>query len=101
VPYKAVTLKPAIVVYRKARLSAKDRGYDREHRAWRKAILERDPICRMCGSERSTHADHIISVSKRPDLRLELSNGQGLGQRCHSIKTASQDGGFGNPIKSL
>lgn len=98
-PYKARVLTPIGYRPRQQRLSPKERGYDRAHREWRRIVLARDPICRMCGLEPATHADHIISVSRRPDLRLDPSNGQGLGHRCHSVVTAKYDGGFGNPRK--
>lgn len=100
-PFKAHTLRPLNqpVYEPKPRLSARERGYDPDHRFWRKAILARDQICRCCGNARASHADHIVSIHKRPDLRLDLRNGQGLCHSCHSKKTASDDGGYGNRIR--
>jgi len=102
VPFKAQVLRPLnLPAYEpKPRLSAKDRGYDADHRFWRKAILARDQICRRCGNARASHADHIVSISKRPDLRLDLRNGRGLCASCHSVVTAKHDGGFGNKLRA-
>ena len=59
------------------------------HRAWRRLILNRDPICVMprCGRA-STDADHIIPLSMGGTW--ELSNGAGRCHRCHSRKTARE-----------
>lgn len=75
--------------YDDARGSASARGYGARHREWREAVLKRDPICRMCGAERSKHADHIVPV-KRGGARFDLSNGQGLCHGCHNRKTARE-----------
>jgi len=72
------------------------RGYcDAKHRAWRQAVLERDAyMCRHCsrvlGRKGEAHADHIIPVKLRPDLRYELSNGQTLCATCHQRKTNAE-----------
>jgi len=95
-PYKASTLKPHVIHRPRPRLSAKERGYDRDHRAIRKLVLARDPICRMCGRAPSSHADHKITIRERPDLRFDLGNLQGVCASCHSRKTAAKDHGFGN-----
>ena len=50
-------------------------------------ILARDPICKVCGKKASIQVDHIIDISKRPDLRLDTKNLQGLCIECHSAKT--------------
>jgi hypothetical protein len=45
--------------------------------------LEREPYCRMCAMDgRTRRADHIESIAKRPDLRLDPSNLQSA--RCRS-----------------
>lgn len=67
--------------------SRASRGYPTD-KAWsrvRSFILARDPICRLCENECSDTVDH-----RRPLERggtNEDDNLQGLGARCHSIKT--------------
>ena len=78
------------------RPNAYQRGYvDLKHFAWRQAVLLRDnwqcQACgRVCGKKREAHADHIVPVSERPDLRYEVSNGQCLCVSCHSRKTCAE-----------
>jgi hypothetical protein len=80
---------------RDARPNAAARGYcDGRHKAWRLAVLERDnwqcKACgRVCGRKREAHADHIIPVAVRPDLRYEVDNGRCLCHSCHSRRTAT------------
>jgi 5-methylcytosine-specific restriction protein A len=62
----------------------------------RERVLVRDPVCRICNRAPSRHADHIIPLA-RGGTNHE-SNYQGTCHSCHSAKTASHDGGFGNPI---
>lgn len=72
-----------------------------EHRAWRAAVIERDPWCvdpmrrHANALVPASHADHIVDV--RHGGAWTLENGRGLCPSCHSAKTASEDGGFGNP----
>jgi len=78
---------------REQRPNASARGYcDGKHKAWRAAVLLRDDYTcrscgRVCGSKREAHADHIIPVVQRPDLRYVEANGQCLCHSCHSRKT--------------
>lgn len=78
---------------REQRPNAAARGYcDNRHKAWRLAVLVRDGYTcracgRVCGAKREAHADHIIPVAQRPDLRYEVDNGQCLCHSCHSRKT--------------
>lgn len=46
--------------------------------------------------QRHLHADHVIPVQERPELRLVLNNLQTRCNACHSRKTAREDGGFGH-----
>lgn len=79
---------------REQRPNAAARGYcDGKHKAWREAVLLRDDYTcrscgRVCGSKREAHADHIVPVVQRPDLRYMVDNGQCLCASCHSRKTA-------------
>jgi 5-methylcytosine-specific restriction endonuclease McrA len=73
-----------------ARPNASARGYtDKQHRKWRQAVLTRDAwACVDCGRiDQANHADHIVPVAERPDLRYELSNGACRCRACHSRKT--------------
>ena len=75
------------------RPNAAARGYcSVRHKAWRAAVLARDGYAcrdcgRVCGQKREAHADHIVPVKVRPDLRYEVDNGQCLCASCHSRKT--------------
>jgi 5-methylcytosine-specific restriction protein A len=89
-----------------ARPNAYRRGYcDSRHFAWRQAVLLRDNWqCRecgaICGRSRQAHADHVIPVVVRPDLRYDVANGQCLCHSCHSRKTATdQCANFGVPTE--
>ena len=64
-------------------------------RNFRKMILNRDPICKICGRSASREVDHIKPIKQGGD-QLDSDNAQGLCKPCHSRKTASEDGGFGN-----
>lgn len=61
--------------------------HQKGYKIWRRKVLEKDPICRICKKRKSTDADHIKPVSKFPKLALVVSNGQGLCEICHKAKT--------------
>lgn len=65
----------------------------REGREWARKVIERDGECRMCGHVGSTdnplQADHIEPVSIRPELALDLNNGQAL-CRKHNIAKSNK-----------
>jgi 5-methylcytosine-specific restriction protein A len=77
-----------------------ERGYGRAHRAFRRAVLRRDPTCVIDGcGQPSEHADHHPhSLRELRTLGLDPyqpSRGRGLCQRHHSTETArSQPGGW-------
>lgn len=75
------------------RPSAAARGYDYQWQIRRQYVLDRDPVCRICGTSPSEEVDHIIPRARGGSDRSE--NLQGLCKSCHSRKTASEDGGFG------
>lgn len=62
-------------------------------------VLRRDPICVLCNRAVSRIADHIVPFKGIWELFVDLTNLRGVCKECHDKKTASQDGGFGNPIK--
>ncbi|MFF1655801.1 HNH endonuclease [Streptomyces sp. NPDC058255] len=60
---------------------------------WRKrraAILERDPVCVLCGVRESTVADHIVPK----DDHHEPEDLQGVCEPCHRQKTAQEAAAF-------
>lgn len=68
---------------------------------WRKlrgTVLARDPICKICKRVASNVADHIRPHRGIWALFCDLANLQGLCEECHNRKTATEDGGGGNPI---
>ncbi len=74
--------------YERERATATQRGYGALHRKWRRIILNRDPVCKICGRAPSTEADHIDGNNRN----LSLENGQGLCKTCHSKKTVKEQG---------
>jgi 5-methylcytosine-specific restriction protein A len=61
--------------------------------------LKQHPLCVKCLEEGkitiATVVDHIIPHKGAMVLFWQVENHQALCQRCHSIKTAKEDGGFG------
>jgi len=76
-------------VYDQQRGSPAARGYDARHRAFRAVVLARDRICKACGRERSTYADHIIPL-KQGGAKLYPRNGQGMCSRCDQVKRGQE-----------
>ncbi len=76
----------------RVRGTAAKRGYNGRHRKWRKMVLARDPICKVCDEATSTIADHIVPLDpSRPwEGDWSLDNGQGVCQACHNAKTARE-----------
>jgi 5-methylcytosine-specific restriction enzyme A len=71
------------------------RGYDRHWRIIRAQFLKFHPVCvtKSCGAP-AKHVDHVIPLEGGGTNQWE--NLQPLCPSCHSRKTATQDGGFGN-----
>lgn len=84
--------------------TATERGYDGRWRKARAAFLRRNPLCVHCGREglvvAATVVDHIIPHKGDMVAFWDSTNWAGLCRSCHSKKTASEDGGFGNNVRN-
>ena len=73
--------------------------YDRRWREFREAYLAAHPLCIQCGKNArltaATEVDHIVPLNDG-GAQYDESNCQGLCKSCHSRKTATEDGAFGN-----
>lgn len=68
-------------------------------RAWQKIradYLKHFPFCVDCG-ELASEVDHLIPIKQGGTHDHE--NLRSRCKKCHSRKTAKNDGGFGNPVK--
>ena len=84
--------------YDDKRGSSAKRGYGARWRKYRLWFLTKHPVCAVCG-RLATVVDHIVPHKGNMDLFWDSSNHQPLCKRCHDIKTAREDGGFGNTAK--
>ena len=81
------------------RKGANERGYTYKWQQASKSFLASHPLCVRCEAmgliTEAAVVDHI--KPHRGDKRLfwDRSNWQPLCKRCHDIKTATEDGGFG------
>jgi len=86
------------------RPNANARGYGRRWGKASKQYLSFHPLCVICYREGvvapATLVDHIIPHRGDYNKFWDRSNWQSLCSRHHSIKTAKEDGGFNNRIKS-
>lgn len=77
--------------------------YNNRWRKASKAYLKDNPLCVYCKKEDrltpATEVDHIIPHGGDMKLFWNKSNWQSLCKKCHSKKTALEDGGFGNTPK--
>jgi HNH endonuclease. len=62
------------------------------HRRWRKLVMQRDHYqCQECKRKGmtpiplATEAHHKIPIDERPDLALDINNGEGLCWDCHEL----------------
>ena len=80
--------------------SAASRGYDSRWQRESKAFLRANPLCAECLRENrvkaATLVDHIIPHKGDMILFWDKSNWQPLCDHHHAVKTAKEDGGFGN-----
>ncbi|MWW08626.1 HNH endonuclease [Pseudomonas aeruginosa] len=81
------------------------RGYGYRWQQARARFLAKDPLCRSCSEAgrvvEATEVDHIISHRGDMELFWQESNWMALCKACHSKKTATEDGGFGNSMRWL
>lgn len=76
-------------------------GYDNKWSAYSRGYLKSHPLCVECMKHGdrtpSEHTDHIRP--HKGDMRVfwDPTNHQALCRVCHGVKTAREDGGFGNP----
>lgn len=86
------------------RLSSFQRGYDYRWAKARKAYLIAHPLCVECQKKGiitpATDVDHIIPHRGDKKLFWDSNNWQSLCHECHSRKTVTEDGGFGNGRKT-
>jgi len=80
--------------------TASERGYDSRWRKVRLLYLAEHPLCVICQQEgiitAATVVDHIKAHRGDYSLMWDETNWQALCSKHHSIKTATQDGAFGN-----
>jgi hypothetical protein len=72
---------------------AKIRG-SMDFRLWRESVFARDGwTCQECGKKASGHlnAHHIKPFATHPELRLEVSNGITLCEKCHNKKPKGKE----------
>ena len=86
--------------YDKKRGSSTARGYNYRWKKRRIVFLRKNPLCVECLAngivKEAKHVDHIIPHKGDMKLFWDESNWQSLCAECHSRKTATEDGGFGN-----
>lgn len=76
--------------------SAGKRMYlDTRYRKARAVFMAENPMCVVCGAL-ATDLDHIVPHKGDMALFWDTSNWQAMCVRCHSTKTATEDGGFGH-----
>lgn len=77
-----------------------ERGYSNAWLRARKAFITKHPLCVICYRNGkctpATDVDHIIPHKGNKELFWDKDNWQSLCHECHSRKTATEDGGFGN-----
>ena len=80
--------------------SSTELGYGYKWQVLRAWWLRHNPLCVMCKARgvvtEATEIDHIIPHKGDKTLFWARDNLQALCKKCHSTKTSTQDGGFGN-----
>jgi 5-methylcytosine-specific restriction protein A len=59
----------------------------------RRAVLARDPICRVCDKALSTEVDHVTPLTEGGDP-YRLEGLQGICSPCHWRKTGAENAGL-------
>jgi len=79
--------------------TANERGYGVRWQRARLIYLREHPLCAICMEQGLITAgevvDHIIPHKGDYELFWDETNWQTLCKRCHDVKTATEDGGFG------
>lgn len=91
--------------YDQRRGTSTERGYGWKWRTYVEAYKRRNPLCVHCLARNvitpMQAVDHVKKVSGPSDpLFWVPTNHQSLCNPCHSVKTATEDGGFGNSRKA-
>lgn len=101
-PHAAAPVKkPLPGVERDRRGTRQERGYTDSWIAYSRHYRQEHPLCCECelnrvGPRPAQCVDHIVAVTKDDERFMDQYNHAGLCHRCHSRKTSSIDGGFGN-----
>lgn len=76
------------------------RGYGKRWQIASRLFLQKHPLCVVCQKNRvlreATCVDHKIPHRGDMTLFWDEGNWQALCAKCHNVKTAKTDGGFGN-----
>lgn len=80
--------------------NSNDRGYTYRWKKLRDRFIAQHPYCEECFKQgkivMATDIDHIVPHKGDRSLLYDERNLQALCHKCHSRKTATEDGGFGN-----
>lgn len=86
----------------KKRDSSGKRGYSSAWRRAREGFLAHHPFCVVCEAEGfprlAVVVDHIVPHKGDKNLFWDKSNWQPLCKHHHDLKTARENGGFGNAV---
>ena len=81
------------------------RGYDNRWLKASKEFAREFPLCANCEKKGIIKlgqcTDHIVPHKGDVELFWDRSNWQRLCNVCHGEKTAAEDGGFSNPIRTV
>jgi 5-methylcytosine-specific restriction protein A len=96
---RAAQRKQTARTYDRYRGSAASRGYDGRWQRYRATYLQQHPLCAHCDARGetvpATVVDHKQPHKGNAELFWNAENHQPLCERCHNVKTATKDGGFG------